>query len=109
MRKLKFSDAFKEFSIKRSLSDLEMVKVREGKEPEHMDSKWIIYFEDPWLYFHRFLTGICMYKVHIICIDSNYEIDKILINGDPELYKINNEGAEETFIEILNLFLESKI
>ena len=109
MRKLKFPDVFIELPIKKSLSDLEMVKVKDGKEPEHMDSKWIIYFEDPWLYFHRFLTGICMYKVHIIWIDSNYEIDKILINGDPELYKINDENAEELFLEIFNLLLESKI
>jgi hypothetical protein len=35
MRKLKFPDAFKEFSIKRSLSDLEMVKVRRQRTRAH--------------------------------------------------------------------------
>jgi hypothetical protein len=109
MRKLKFPEVFNELKLNRKLTSLELTKIKEGSQPNHMDDKWVIYFEDPWLYFHRFLTGICFYKVRITCRESNCEIDKVMINGDPELYNFHKQDGMELFLEIFDLFLQGKI
>ena len=70
MRKLQFPEIFNELRLDRKLNSLELKKVKEGSQPNHMDDKWVIYFEEPWLYFHRFLTGHCIYKIHINCQNS---------------------------------------
>ncbi len=86
-----------------------MQKIKSGLQPSHMDNKWIIYFEDPWLFFHRTLTGNCIFKIHIICKDFNCEIDSINVNGDPEQYKISDDEKVEDFLEIFKYFIEAKL
>jgi len=110
MRKLKFPLDFKELKLNKKLNFFEMQKVKKGKEPIHMDSKWVIYYKESWLYFHRFLTGNCIYKIHIECKDIDCEADRLLINGDPEQYNYENEHIElKSFNELFELFLESSI
>jgi hypothetical protein len=107
MRKLKFPETFKEIKFNRKLSTLEMQKVTKGKEPNHMDDKWIVYFQDSWLYFHRFLTGNCIYKVNIICEEPNCEINKVFVNGDSDQYEFNELNEMAFFEEIFDLFIKS--
>jgi hypothetical protein len=109
MRKLKFPEAFKEIKLNRKLSILEMQKVMKGKEPNHMDDKWIVYFQDSWLYFHRFLTGNCIYKVHIKCQELICEINKVLVNGDSDQYDFDELNELAFFEELFDLFINSKI
>jgi hypothetical protein len=109
MTNLEFPNEFIEFKLDRELNELELARIKEGSFPRHMDDKWIIYFQDTWLYFHRFLTRYCIYKVHIMFVDSTVNIDKVLINGDPKQYKSAKENEPELFLEIFNLFLEAKI
>lgn len=109
MRKLKFPEAFNELTLTRKLSPLEMQKVKKGKEPNHMDDKWIVYFKDSWLYFHRFLTGNCIYKVHIICKEFNCEINNLLVNGDADQYDFDELNEVAFFEELFDVFISSKI
>ena len=42
-----------------------MRKLQEGLIPESMEDKWFVYFEDPFLYFHRSWTGTPVYRVEL--------------------------------------------
>lgn len=74
-----------------------------------MDDKWIVYFQDSWLYFHRFLTGNCIYKIHVMCQELNCEIDKVLVNGDSDQYDFDEHNELTFFEELFDLFINSKI
>ena len=38
-------------------------RIKRGFIPREMEDKWFIFFEEPWLYFHRSWTGKCIYAV----------------------------------------------
>jgi hypothetical protein len=103
-----FPEVFYTLKANRKLSQAEVEKIRVGSRPEHMDDKWFIYFEDPWLCFHRVPTGRCIWKIHILRSSSDYLVDEILVNGDTEQYNIKPNELEFS-LEILDLFLASKI
>jgi hypothetical protein len=50
-----------EFSESYTHSDFGQIK--RGVIPEEMEDKWFIFFEEPWLYFHRSWTGEGIYGV----------------------------------------------
>jgi len=37
--------------------------MKRGLIPRQMEDKWFIYFEEPWIYFHRSWTGPCIYGI----------------------------------------------
>jgi hypothetical protein len=104
-----FPHVFYTLKANRKLSQAELEKIKVGSRPEHTDDKWFIYFEDPWLYFHRLLTGSCIWKIHVMQQSSNCLIDQILVNGDTDQYNMDKQNELEFFLEIFDLFLESKI
>ena len=50
-----------DFTESYNRSDFERIK--RGLVPEEMEDKWFIFFEEPWLYFHKSWTGIGVYGV----------------------------------------------
>jgi hypothetical protein len=101
----------KVFKIKpnRKIEDEELKRIKTGKQPNDMDDRWVIFFEDPWLYFHRSWTGRGIYKAHIIQKDGDYCIDEVLVNASQDQYKSDKENELEQFNDILELFLNSRI
>ena len=106
MRKLKYPTSFQSFELTEHLTNAEFEKIKQGLEPAHMDSKWIIHFEESWAYFHRFQTGNCIFKIHLVNTDTGYLIDRLMINADADQYKLYPETAVQDFLEILQMFLD---
>lgn len=46
-----------------SFAPEEFERMKRGLIPRQMEDKWFIYFESPWLYFHRGWTGLCIYAI----------------------------------------------
>lgn len=110
MQNLKpFPDSFFTLELKKELADSEFAKVKEGSLPENQDDRWIIYYDLPWLYFHRSWTRNCIYKIHITNEKASCFIDKVLINGDKNQYKYEESKELDQFLEIFDLFVNSKI
>ncbi len=107
MKKLRFPDVFNELNVSRELTAAQMQKVKQGRVQVIRMINGLFTFKIPGYIFIEFLTGNCIYKAHIIDIDSNYQIDKVFINSDPEQYKYKgNESEREQFLEILDLFFK---
>ena len=46
-------------------SNKEYMLLVAGLIPEEMEDHWFIFFKEPWLYFHRSWTGICVYMLRL--------------------------------------------
>jgi hypothetical protein len=79
-----------EFPMEFSKVDGEQIKL--GYIPKDADDKWFIFFEDDWLYFHRSLTGICIYGVQLSSLSSGVRITSAWATRDREVY--NSPGLE---------------
>ena len=44
-------------AVSESYTHDEFERIKRGCIPEQMENKWFIYFEEPWLFFHRSLDG----------------------------------------------------
>ena len=53
------------FTLKMSLSDSDIAKIKRGYAPQEMDIKWLMYYENGKLFIHRSWTGLCVYMVNI--------------------------------------------
>ncbi len=63
-----------------------------GLIPQAMEDKWVIFFEDHVLYFHRSWTGQPVYQVEIQATHEGYSVSSALIArdclaADEELYQ----------------------
>lgn len=52
-----------ELDLSESYTHAEVARIKRGVIPEEMEDKWFIFFEEPWLYFHRSWTGEGVYGV----------------------------------------------
>jgi hypothetical protein len=49
------------WTLAESYTHADFEKIKRGLIPEEMEDKWFIFFEEPWLYFHRSWTGSGVY------------------------------------------------
>jgi hypothetical protein len=46
-----------------TFSDAEFLRLQNGLVPEQMEDKWFVYYETPYLFFHRSWTGLAVFRV----------------------------------------------
>ena len=64
----------------------EFERLRRGLIPQQMEDKWFIFFEEPWLYFHRSWTGHAVFGLRIERRDIAYKVVEAWVNLDPQQY-----------------------
>jgi hypothetical protein len=52
-----------DLSFAESYTAGEFERIKRGVIPREMEDKWFVFYEEPWLYFHRSWTGACIYAV----------------------------------------------
>ena len=62
----------------------EFGRMKKGVLPLEMEDKWFIFFEEPWLYFHRSWTGECIYAVQLESFPAGVSVVASWVNRDPE-------------------------
>jgi len=67
-------------------SGADFTKIRAGYFIKDMDEKWFIYYEEPWLYFHRSWTGICIYQIHFASDGEGWNAVESWAAHDPDNY-----------------------
>lgn len=56
----------------------EFAHMRAGLVPQSMDEKWFIYFEAPFLYFHRSWGGVGVYRIELVERDDGVATTEVL-------------------------------
>jgi len=59
-----------------------------------MEDKWLIYYNDGCLHFHRSWTGAKIYEARINKIDTSYVISDIAVERDTEIYSATNDNED---------------
>lgn len=54
----------------------QFVRIAEGLIPTCMEDKWFVFYEEPYLYFHRSWTGLPIYKITVGQTERGYEAMK---------------------------------
>ncbi len=65
-------------------STAEFESLRLGLIPQGMDDYWFIFYEEPWLYFHRSWSGVCVYGLRLDRIGESCHVAEAWVNRDPE-------------------------
>ena len=65
-----------------SFTQVEFAQLRHGRMPRESGDKWFIFFEEPWLYLHRAMTGACMFQVRIEPDGDRYRVREALVDRD---------------------------
>jgi hypothetical protein len=60
----------------------EYERLREGVVPGQMEDKWFIFFEEPFLFFHRSWTGQPVYRVRLVESASGYRAEEAAWAGE---------------------------
>lgn len=79
----------------------QMERLRAGLQPEQMEDKWFVYWQDDCLYFHRSWTGYCIYVIHFKADGDSYRMIAADVNGDTEQYSSPGEEQEPSMISNL--------
>ncbi len=82
----------KELLVDGSYSAQEMDQIKQGFIPASQEDKWFIYYEGPWLHFHRSWTGTCIFQMLFVAEDGYFRADRLIVNQDPGQYKINDDN-----------------
>jgi hypothetical protein len=84
-----------------TFSDDEMTQIRLGIVPRSMDEKWFIFFEQPFLFFHRSWTGRLIYRLEMDADATSTRVKDARVVDDPELYRRQSDEYEVNLISFL--------
>ena len=90
-----------QLSLDLSFTDAEFQKLIFGRIPEQMEDKWFIFFEPPWLHFHRSWTGDCIYQVRFHSDGSTQRIAEVVANRNPNQYRPQTDEQDTLLVSIL--------
>ena len=76
-----------DLGLSHSYTSSQFERIRQNSVPMDMDEKWFIYYEEPWLYFHRSGTGVCVYGVRFETSANGASIVESWANRDSEQYQ----------------------
>jgi hypothetical protein len=76
-----------DLGLSHSYTSSEFELIKQGFVPLDMDERWFIYYEEPWLYFHRSWTGACTYGVRFETSANGASIVESWVSRDSEQYK----------------------
>ena len=71
-----------EYTVQFTRDEFEQIAL--GLVPEAMEDKWFIFFEDDHLYIHRSWTGICVFRLRIVEVDSEFKVIQAHLNSELE-------------------------
>ncbi len=72
-----------------------------GLVPEQMEDKWLIFYEAPWLWFHRSWTGIAIYGVKLRPEGEGSVVEEAVVNRSPEEYRETDDAHDAAILGFL--------
>jgi hypothetical protein len=76
-----------ELGFAESYSEADFERIKRGLIPSAMEDKWFVFFEEPWLYFHRSWTGIGIYGVAFQSSIEGAAVAASWVNRDAQQYR----------------------
>lgn len=82
----------------------EFAVLARGKIPRVMESRWFVFHENGWVYFHRSWTGHCIYQVRFAVEDGDYVAQEAWVTRDRSQYRGKSPEHESKGIQaVINM------
>lgn len=91
----------KPLAMQESYTLQEFEQISRGLIPQQMEDKWFIYYEAPWLYFHRSWTGFCIYQVRFAATTEGMQVVEVLVNANAEQNPQQDDGRDVGLLRAL--------
>ena len=90
-----------------SLTPEEFERVQSGLIPREMEDKWFIYYEAPFLFFHRSWTGQPVYRLKLAVQETGASVEEALWSEDVATSNEDEKAYQGLLIDFLmsNLLL----
>jgi hypothetical protein len=85
----------------RTFDRAEQARLQRGLVPDQMEDKWFIFYEGPWLFFHRSWTGTCIYTVKLREEGDGFAVDEAWANRAPEEYRETDDAYDAKVLAFL--------
>jgi hypothetical protein len=85
----------------RTFDCAEYERVIRGIVPKQMEDKWFVFYEDPWLWFHRSWTGTAIYGVRLRAGSAGSTVEEAWVNREPEQYRETNDVHDAAMLSYL--------
>jgi hypothetical protein len=96
---LPYEGAFRSVDCAEVFATADCERLRQGLLPEVMEDKWFVFFEDPYLYFHRSWTGELAYRLRLDVDGEGGRIGEALASSHVQLvHGLAYEGALVAFL-----------
>jgi len=79
----------------------EFARITAGFIPQEMDDKWFVFFEAPWLYFHRSWTGFCIYGVRLESSSKGATVVESWVSRNNDQYRKAQTDYEQQLLKRL--------
>lgn len=86
---------------RRRLTEAEHARATQGVVPDSMDDKWFIFYEEPWLWFHRSWTGLAIWGVKLRATADGSEVEEAWSNRAPEQYRETDAAHDAALLSFV--------
>jgi hypothetical protein len=93
-------------TVERTFSHEEMERIKLGSVPVVMEHKWLIFYEQNRLYFHRSWTGFCIFIVEFEQRGDRFAMSRVQVSRHQKQYG-GNDDAED--VELLLALIDHKL
>src|ERR1700722_2599904 len=84
-----------------SFTQEELERMKRGLIPQQMEDKWFIYFDEPWLYFHRSWTGARIYAVRFESSAAGASAVESWVSRDSTQYRETRTDYDRLVVRFL--------
>ena len=85
----------------RAFDASEHERLLRGIVPAQMEDKWFVFYEAPWLWFHRSWTGVAIYGVQLRVGEGGSEVEAAWANRAPEQYRETDDAHDAAILSYL--------
>ena len=85
----------------RTFDRAEHERVTRGIVPGQMEDKWFVFYEAPWLWFHRSWTGVAIYGVQLRTEEGGSVVEQAWANRAPEQYRETDDAHDAAILAFL--------
>lgn len=96
-----YDGPFRNLSYELLITDKERIRIERGVVPVEMEDKWFVFFENPFLFFHRSWTGHLIYQVEIRDLPAGPTVCSANVVDDGRLYRRRADEYEVLFLDFL--------
>jgi hypothetical protein len=82
-------------------TDEEAEQMMEGLIPNQMEDKWVVYYSEGWLHFHRSWTGALIYCLRLDGSPAGVRVTDSWVNREPEQYKAVDTEYDRRLVRFL--------